>query len=156
MFGDITVGRIWYADRAELLAADDGNPETVAPIHEMDTGLRGLVEQVYRARGGKGAELPGAAQISGRGRVDLRFAVDDAGELYILTKPDGMIRKVVGAKPSTSPRRRDGGRAADDGAAGAAAPDPTPVGPPPVRRPPRHEQSGAVHAGLNRRRQDRL
>jgi mono/diheme cytochrome c family protein len=69
----------------------------------MDTGLRGLVEQVYRARGGKGAELPGAAQISGRGRVDLRFAIDDAGELYILTKPDGMIRKVVGAKPSTSP-----------------------------------------------------
>ena len=35
--------------------------------------------------------------------MDLRFAVDDAGELYILTKPDGMIRKVVGAKPSTSP-----------------------------------------------------
>ena len=103
VFGDITVGRIWYAERAELLAADDANPETVAPIHEMDTGLRGLVEQAYRARGGKGPELPGAAQISGRGRVDLRFAVDDAGELYILTKPDGMIRKVVGAKPSTLP-----------------------------------------------------
>jgi mono/diheme cytochrome c family protein len=103
VFGDITVGRIWYAERADLLAADDATPETVAPIHEMDTGLRGLVEQVYRARGGKGAALPGAAQISGRGRVDLRFAVDDAGELYILTKPDGMIRKVVGAKPSTSP-----------------------------------------------------
>jgi mono/diheme cytochrome c family protein len=79
------------------------SPETLAPIHEMDTDLRGLVEQVYRARGGKGAELPGAAQISGRGRVDLRFAVDDAGELYILTKPDGMIRKVVGTKVSTAP-----------------------------------------------------
>ncbi len=36
-------------------------PATVAPIHEMDTGLRGLVDQAYRARGGKGAELPGAA-----------------------------------------------------------------------------------------------
>ena len=92
MFGDITTGRIWYADCAALLAADDGNPETVAPIHEMDTGLRGLVEQAYRARGGKGETLPGASQISGRGRVDVRFAVDDAGELYVLTKPDGMIR----------------------------------------------------------------
>ena len=68
----------------------------------MDTGLRGLVEQAYRARGGKGETLPGASQISGRGRVDLRCAVDDAGELYILTKPDGMIRKVVGAEVSTT------------------------------------------------------
>lgn len=103
VFGDITTGRVWYADRAELLAADDGNPETVAPIHEIDTSLRALVTEVYRARGGKGAELPGAAQISGRGRVDVRFALDAAGELYVLTKPDGMIRKVVGATVSTTP-----------------------------------------------------
>ncbi len=27
VFGDITTGRVWYADRAELLAADDGNAE---------------------------------------------------------------------------------------------------------------------------------
>ena len=140
VFGDITVGRIWYAERAELLAADDGNPETVAPIHEMDTGLRGLVEQVYRARGGKGAELPGAAQISGRGRVDLRFAVDDAGELYILTKPDGMIRKVVGAKAlDLAPAGGDVGRAANDRAWAASGrawtrPGPTAAGPPAARR----------------------
>ncbi len=108
VFGDITTGRIWYADRDALLAADDGTPETVAPIHEMDTGLRGLVEQAYRARGGKGESLPGASQISGRGRVDLRFAIDDAGELYILTKPDGMIRKVVGATVSTVPAMTSG------------------------------------------------
>ena len=42
---------------------------------------------------------------SGRGRVDLRFAVDNDGELYILTKSDGMIRKVVGARPRQYPRR---------------------------------------------------
>ena len=28
VFGDITTGRIWYANRAEVLAADDGNPTT--------------------------------------------------------------------------------------------------------------------------------
>jgi hypothetical protein len=28
--------------------------------------------------------------------VDVRFAEDSAGELYLLTKSDGMIRQVVG------------------------------------------------------------
>jgi hypothetical protein len=36
--------------------------------------------------------------MAGDGRVDLRFAVDNDGELYLLTKSDGMIRKVVGAR----------------------------------------------------------
>jgi mono/diheme cytochrome c family protein len=98
LFGDITTGRIWYANRADVLAADDGNPTTVAPIYEVDTDLRRLTEGMYRERGGKGQALPGMAMISGRGRVDLRFAMDDAGELYILTKSDGMIRRVVGAR----------------------------------------------------------
>ena len=107
VFGDITTGRIWYAELADVLAADDGNPATVAQTHEMDAGLRRIVEDTYRARGGKGEALPGAAAVSGRGRVDFRFAVDNDGELYILTKSDGMIRKVVGAKTAvlTAPRR---------------------------------------------------
>ena len=86
-----------------MLAADDGNPKTLAPIHEMDAGLRRLTEEKYRQRGGKGEALPGMGAIAGRGRVDLRFAEDNDGELYILTKSDGMIRKVVGA---TTRRRR--------------------------------------------------
>ena len=96
MFGDITTGRIWYAEMADVLRADDGNPTTLAPMHEIDAGLRRLVEETFRARGGQGEALPGAAAVSGRGRVDLRFAEDNAGELYILTKSDGMIRQVVG------------------------------------------------------------
>jgi mono/diheme cytochrome c family protein len=40
--------------------------------------------------------------MAGQGRVDLRFAVDSAGELYLLTKSDGMIRKVVGARPAAA------------------------------------------------------
>ena len=101
VFGDITTGRIWYANRADLLAADDGNPTTVARIYEMDSGLRQRTEQKYGERGGKGEALPGMAMVAGRGRVDLRFAVDNDGELYILTKSDGMIRRVVGARPAT-------------------------------------------------------
>ena len=96
LFGDITTGRIWFAEMTDVLAANDGDPTTVAPIHELDTGLRRLVEETFRARGGRGDALPGAAGVSGRGRVDVRFAVDNAGELYLLTKSDGMIRQVVG------------------------------------------------------------
>jgi mono/diheme cytochrome c family protein len=102
VFGDITTGRIWYAERAEVLAADDGNAATVAPMHEIEAGLRRIVEDTYHARGGKGAALPGTAAVSGRGRVDVRFATDHDGELYILTKSDGMIRKVVGVRPVLS------------------------------------------------------
>jgi mono/diheme cytochrome c family protein len=115
VFGDITTGRIWFANRRDVLAADDGNPTTVAPIHEMDVGLRAITEATYRKRGGIGQSLPGVAMIAGRGRVDLRFAQDDEGELYILTKSDGMIRKVVGARASAATQ------------VAASAPVPTPT-----------------------------
>jgi Glucose / Sorbosone dehydrogenase len=98
LFGDITTGRIWYAEWADVLRADDGNPATLAPIHEVDAGLRRLAEETFRARGGRGEMLPGAAAVSGKGRVDVRFAEDNAGELYLLTKSDGMIRQVVGIR----------------------------------------------------------
>ena len=103
VFGDITTGRIWYANRADVLAADDDNPTTVAPIYEMDADLRRLTEETYRTRGGMGQTLPGMGAMAGRGRVDLRFAVDNDGELYLLTKSDGMIRKVVGARAAAEP-----------------------------------------------------
>ena len=103
LFGDITTGRFWYADIAELLAADDNNPATVAPIHEVDSNVRQLAEESYRSRGGRTPALPGFARVSGPGRVDVRLASDEEGELYVLTKADGMIRKVVGAPVSTRP-----------------------------------------------------
>jgi mono/diheme cytochrome c family protein len=96
LFGDITTGHIWYAEMADVVRADDGDPTTLAPMHEVDAGLRRLVEDTFRARGGRGGTLPGAAAVAGRGRVDLRFAIDNAGELYLVTKSDGMIRRVVG------------------------------------------------------------
>jgi len=59
----------------------------------------GLEQQPYTtrrcawndARGGK--TLP-QAMVSG-GRSDMRLAMDASGELYILSKSDGMIRAVV-------------------------------------------------------------
>jgi glucose/arabinose dehydrogenase/mono/diheme cytochrome c family protein len=96
LFADITTGHLWYTDIADVLKADDRDPATLAPMHEVDAGLRQLTEETFRARGGRGDTLPGAAAVSGRGRVDVRFAQDSDGELYVLTKSDGMIRRVVG------------------------------------------------------------
>ena len=98
VFGDITTGRIWYSELSEIFAADDGDPDTVAPYHEIAWNIRALTEATYQARGGEEGPLPGGGRVSGRGRVDIRFAVDDEGEVYVLTKSDGMIRRIVGAR----------------------------------------------------------
>jgi hypothetical protein len=98
VFGDITTGRIWYAHMKEVLAADDGDPLTLAPLHELGTQLRALSEDTYRRRGGKGPGLPGRGAVAGPGRIDLRLAEDSAGELYLLTKGDGMIRELRSVK----------------------------------------------------------
>jgi hypothetical protein len=109
IFGDITTGRIWYANYADMLAADDGKPSTMAETHEVQivwdkpgggkeqyATMAPITELAYHARGGKMAGLPGLAVISG-GRSDIRFCIDREGELYILSKSDGMIRAVIGA-----------------------------------------------------------
>jgi hypothetical protein len=123
VFGDISTGRIWYADVKDMLAADDGVARTLAEIHELrirwddpsdspDRGaqiyssFRQVVEAGYHARGGKDPDLPGTATVAGSGRVDLRFARDRAGELYLLSKSDGMIRTITGFGPVTAPSAR--------------------------------------------------
>jgi hypothetical protein len=109
IFGDITTGRIWYVSYEDMLAVDDGNPKTMAEMHEVQVvwdkpsggkeqyeTMAPITEAAYHARGGTVAGLPGRAVISG-GRSDIRFCMDREGELYILSKSDGMIRAVVGA-----------------------------------------------------------
>jgi hypothetical protein len=104
LFGDITTGRIWWSDFKEMLAADDGDPKTMAAMHEVKIAwnnefyrtMAPINEIAYHARGGKAEHLPGAGRVPG-GRSDIRLAVDGAGELYIMTKSDGVIRSVVGA-----------------------------------------------------------
>jgi imidazolonepropionase-like amidohydrolase len=105
IFTDLTTGRIWYADYKDMLAADDGKAQTLAPIREVRVRWRNtahesmypVVEVGYRERGGKKPALPGPPGLIKGGRSDVRFAIDAAGELYLYSKGDGMIRKVVGA-----------------------------------------------------------
>ena len=111
IFGDISTGRIWYADYKEMLAADDTNPASLAALHDVHLKWNPpgeaagrvypsafpVVLAAYKARGGVDPDLPGQSTVSGPGRADVRFAVDADGELYLLSKVDGMIRAVVSA-----------------------------------------------------------
>jgi hypothetical protein len=54
-----------------------------------------IAEAAYHHRGGMSTRLPGRALVSGDGRADAHVAVDAAGELYIFTKTDGVLRRVV-------------------------------------------------------------
>jgi hypothetical protein len=113
VLGDTSTGRLWYADFKEMLAADGSHPPRIAKLHELrvrwddpDGGNRvystmfDVVRAGYHARGGKHVDLPGKAALAPSGRVDLRFAVDRHGELYLLTKSDGMIRAVTALGPA--------------------------------------------------------
>lgn len=123
IFGDITTGQLLWSDFAEMLAADDGDPNTLAEIHSIDIAwdnpndalaeqlftvtnpdgavlgpLHQIVELGYEARGGADPNLPGGASVTGPfGRADIRIQVDSDGELYFLSKSDGMIRYIVEA-----------------------------------------------------------
>jgi hypothetical protein len=105
IFGDITTGRMWYADYKDVLAADDNKADTLAKLHEVKFLWNGTVydtmwainEKAYHQRGGKEEHLASRQTIANQGRADARLAMDGSGELYIYSKSDGMIRQVVGA-----------------------------------------------------------
>lgn len=116
LFGDLLTGRMWVADFADMLKADDGRRETTAPFREVRIRWRNPVAAVseagpietmrpmtvaaYDAR--RQAD-PDAATAKAPGRVDIRFAMGNDGELYVMTKADGMIRAVVGAEVPSGP-----------------------------------------------------
>jgi len=110
IFGDISTGNVWYVDFKEMLAADDGNPKTLAEMHpvkirwakpegssEVYGSMAPVTESAYHARGGTAPGLPGFAKVPNGGRSDIHFWADATGELFIMSKSDGMIRQVAGA-----------------------------------------------------------
>lgn len=97
VFGDVARGRLFAADLAALKNADDGIPETVAPIEEIQLTTR-------NADGSRTAvtlrELIEATNGATSGRADLHISRTREGELLITSRQDGMIRMLV---PSSSP-----------------------------------------------------
>jgi glucose/sorbosone dehydrogenase len=107
VYNDITTGRIWYSEYKDMLAADDGNPQTMARMYEVkilwkkmvhDT-MMPIVRETFRARGSKAENMNGKGRVSGD-RADVRIALDAAGEMYVYSKSDGMIRRIVAATPT--------------------------------------------------------
>jgi len=88
-----------------MLAADDGDPKTMAKFHDVKILWNGkaydtmfpINELAYHLRGGKEEHLASRQTVANQGRGDDRLAVDASGELYIYSKSDGMIRQIVAA-----------------------------------------------------------
>ena len=109
-------GLFWYSEDKDMLAADDGNPKTMARMHEVkilwddphdkpDAGKKlyetmlPIVQTTFRQRGSKAENMNGKGRVSGE-RADVRLALDAAGDLYVYSKSDGMIRRIVAFTPS--------------------------------------------------------
>ena len=75
IFGDIVKGRVFYVEMSDLKLGKQ------ATIKEMKVALNGKVTTFV--------------ELCGAQKVDLRFGRDHEGELYVLTKPDGKVYKVV-------------------------------------------------------------
>jgi hypothetical protein len=58
-----------------------------------------IVSKTFRDRGSKAENMNGKGRVSGE-RADMRLTVDQAGEMYVYSKSDGMIRKIVAATPT--------------------------------------------------------
>jgi hypothetical protein len=92
IFGDIVRGRIFAADIAAMKKVDDGIPQTVAPVEEV---------QLY-TRGPNGArtyvsfrELVEKTMGATVARSDLHISRARDGELFLTSRQDGTIRMLV-------------------------------------------------------------
>ena len=78
IFGDIPFGKLYFVN------VDDLQQGKQAPIKEWRIQLDGRIRTLK--------------DICGNERVDLHFGRDAQGELYILTKPDGKVYKLISTK----------------------------------------------------------
>jgi cytochrome c2 len=78
LFGDIPTGRLFYVDMADIKLGKQSR------IKEWKASIDGAVKTLK--------------ELCGNDRVDLHFGRDAKGELYILTKADGKIYKLVRVK----------------------------------------------------------
>src|SRR5262245_618441 len=92
VFGDINRGRVFVADTAALKKADDGVPQTVAPIEEVQLYVR-------NASGGREnvsfKELVEKVMGTSLTRADLQISRSGDGELLLTSRQDGWIRMLV-------------------------------------------------------------
>lgn len=78
LFGDIPRGTLFYSEVSGIIEGDQ------APINKIELEIN--------------EELTGFNEMLNNQRVDLRFGKDSFGELYLFTKNDGKVYKIVGCK----------------------------------------------------------
>ena len=92
VFGDIRSGRVYVSDLAAMKKADDGIPETVAPVEDVQLFTRDadgkrvdvtFMELIEKAMGAKMV------------RADLHISRTRDGELLLTSRQDGMVRILV-------------------------------------------------------------
>ena len=104
VFGDIQNGRLFASDLAELKRADDGIPQTVASIEEIQLYVR---DASGNRMGVSMRELVDRTMGASLSRVDLHISRTGDGELLLTSRQDGMIRILVSDSqtPETAFRR---------------------------------------------------
>jgi hypothetical protein len=92
VFGDVVRGRLFAADLAALKKADDGVPQTVAPIEEIQLYVRNAAgERVYVTL----RELIEQTRGATMSRADMHLGISRDGELFVTSRQDGTIRMLV-------------------------------------------------------------
>jgi len=91
VFAEMVRGRLFYMDVEGMTEAPTGARST-AEIRELRLIFDGQEKSLIEVAGFSNTYAPGK-------RVDLRLGQDAAGELYLLTKGDGWIRKLVPVPP---------------------------------------------------------
>ena len=104
VFGDIQNGRLFATDLTEMKKADDGIPQTVAPIEEIQLYVRSASGNRV---GVSMRELVDQAMGASISRVDLHISRTGDGELLLTSRQDGVIRMLV---PDSVPGNRRGRR----------------------------------------------
>ncbi len=74
LFGDIPTGRLFYVN-----------------VSDLKQGKSATIKEWFVSFNSKRLSL---RTLCGQNRVDLRFAKDDKGEMYLFTKPDGKIYRL--------------------------------------------------------------
>jgi hypothetical protein len=99
IFGDVNRGRLFATDVAAAKSADDGIPETVAPVEEIQLYVRGAAGQrIYTSF----RELVEGTMGTSLSRTDLHLSRSADGEIFLTSRQDGMIRMLV---PDSERRR---------------------------------------------------
>ena len=78
IFGDMSLGTVFYSEVAEIVEGQQ------APIYRLNLAYNGQASDMQT--------------ITQHKRVDLRLGTDVDGELYLFSKANGTVYKVVDCK----------------------------------------------------------